>query len=109
IDGFRSCISPPFLYNGLHVGGDFTFKKHLFTRGWMSEPQCSGVKCMARTKRKTILNKLFVFGENRSLNDFIAAVSFVVKKGMTYVFHVYTDLMGSPGFQPAFNQAYISQ
>src|SRR6185312_4390515 len=60
-----------------------------------------------RTKLKTIFYKLLIFGKYRSFYNFIAAISFVVKKWMTNVLHVNTDLMRAPRFQPAFYQCYV--
>ena len=58
---------------------------------------------------EAILHKMPVFGEDGAPQDLVPAVALIIENGMTDVFHMYPDLVGAAGFEPAFNETYISQ
>src|SRR5574344_1445013 len=64
---------------------------------------------LPRTQLEAIADKLGIFGVSRPLEYFMPAVAFVIEQGMTDVFHVGSDLVGSACFKPAFQQGYIPQ
>ena len=73
----------------------------------MHETERFGVQGLAWTRLKTVLYELCVFGCRYSPQNFVAAISGVVKKRMAYMLHVYADLVCAPCFQLAFNDSYM--
>jgi hypothetical protein len=73
------------------------------------ELQCLGVEGVAGHYGKTILNKLFVFGECGAAKYAVAAVDFIVEKRMVLTRKMDADLMGAASFEFALNQRYVSK
>src|ERR1700761_5589186 len=67
------------------------------------------MQSMARAKLKAIIYKLLVFGINRAFYNSIAAIGFIVKQRMAYVFHMYPYLMCAACFQVALYERGITK
>src|SRR5436190_14426334 len=62
---------------------------------------------MPVTNCKTIIHKLLVLGKNSSFHNFITAIKVIIKERVTNILHVYSYLVSTAGFKPAFNKCYI--
>ena len=56
-------ISPPFLYQLLHIVRDFRVERQAFTCGGMFEPQGFRMQCLSGTNFEAVVDKLFVPGK----------------------------------------------
>jgi hypothetical protein len=50
---------------------------------------------LTRTQFEAVANKLSILGVGGTFEYFVATAAFIVKQGVTYVFHVSPDLMVS--------------
>ena len=73
----------------------------------MNKAKLLRMQCLSRTKCKAIIYKLFVFGKHSSFHNPVAAIKIIIKNRMADELHVYTYLVRSACFKPAFNQGYI--
>ena len=67
------------------------------------------MKCLTRTNVEAVVYELFVFAEMSAFQNLMATVTFVVEQYMSDVLHVYTDLVGTSGFEYTFHKCDISQ
>ena len=67
------------------------------------------MQSLAREKFETIADELGVFGVNRPLSDFGAAVAFVVEEGMADVVHMDANLMRASGLQNALDHCHKAE
>src|SRR6056297_2475174 len=75
----------------------------------MDEAQGLGMKGLTGKSLETVLHKLFVFGEEGTFQDAVAAVFRIIKKRMSGIFEMDAYLMGAACFQATFHQRYITQ
>ena len=64
---------------------------------------------MTGANLETIINELPVFVENGALYDLVAAVSIIVKEGVTDMLHMDANLVCSAGFQHALDERHIPE
>ena len=67
------------------------------------------MECLTGQQRKTVIDKLSVFGKSGPFQYFIAAIDVVVKQRVPYVFHVDTNLVCTARFKDARDQIDIPQ
>ena len=75
----------------------------------MNESERLGMKGLTRDNLKTVFDELFVFAEDGSLQDLVAAVRRIIEQRVTYMFHVGPYLVCASGFKPAFNNRNIPE
>ena len=78
-------------------------------RDWVNESQRLGVECLARTGFEAVLNELGIFGGGVAAQNFVAAISGVVKERVPDVLHVHSDLVGSSGFELAAHHSHMPE
>ena len=100
-------IGSPFFDDGLEIGREDAFEEHEFAGGGMFKAEGLCVEGMAGHHLKTIFNELLVLGKYSSLEDAVAAISFVVEERMSDVFEMRSDLMGPAGFKFALNEGDV--
>ena len=112
---FNLVIPPP-----LYVGSPFLkyctepfrergIEKHSFSRGWMDKAKSPGMQGLSGQQIEAILHELLVLGKGGSPENTVSAILWIIEKGMIQVLKMNSDLVGAPGFQPAFNQVYIAK
>ena len=74
----------------------------------MLEAQKAGVKGVAWHCFKTILDKLLILREGRTLQYLVATISLIVEEWVANILHVNTNLVRSTRFEAALHQRYIA-
>jgi len=64
---------------------------------------------MARADGKAVVYELPVFAKNGALYDLISSVGVVIEKRMSYMLHMYPDLVGAACLQYALYQGGITE
>ena len=72
-------ILSPFIDHSSHIFRQLTFKMNLFACLGMNEAEFFGVQCLSLAEFKTIIDKLFVFGEDRSSHNAVAAIKIIIE------------------------------
>src|ERR1700759_3806137 len=75
----------------------------------MNKSKCFGMQGLSFTDLKTVFNKLFILIENGAFQYFISSIRFIIKQGVTNMFHMNPDLMCPAGFQYAFYKGYVAK
>src|SRR5579871_167487 len=75
----------------------------------MYEADCFCVQRMPRANGKTIFYKLFVFAENSSFDNFVAAISVIIEQWVTDMLHMHTYLVRTTRFKHTLDKRYISK
>ena len=80
----------------------------VLARSWVLEAEQSCVEGVARHCFKTVLDKLLILREGRSLQYLVATVALIVKERVADILHMNTNLMSSSRFEAALHQGHIS-
>ena len=88
-------ISPPFFNYFFHIIRNITFKMYRLPCSWMNKAQFFCMQRLPLADGKTIINKLFVFGKDGPLYNFIATIKIIIKQWMADVLHVYPYLVSA--------------
>lgn len=75
----------------------------------MDEADGLGMQGVAWADGKAVVYELPVFAEYGALYDLVPSVGVVVEKRMSYMLHVYPDLVGAPCLQHALYQGCITE
>ena len=93
--GHADGVGSPFFYHFLHIGGNVGVELDPLAGARVGEAKFLGMECVAGQDLEAIVHKLLVFGEDRALDDMVAAVGGVIEEGVAFVLHVDTYLVGA--------------
>src|SRR5690606_9476077 len=96
-------ITAPFFQAALEIFGQWGSECHGFAGGGVFETQALGVECLPWQQRKAVLDELFVLAEYRPFYYPVTTINGVVKQRMAYRLQVGANLVGTTGFQLAFD------
>ena len=102
-------IVAPTLNQFGHVGRDFAVEVHLLIGDGVHETERLGVKRLAWTHLKAVVNELRVVARCVASQHFVAAVAGIVEKRVTDMLHVHTNLVGAARFELASHHSHMRE